>query len=666
MSIEQKRIVIEEVTPAVDNGRYAVKAIVGDVITVGADIFKDGHEHLKAAVLWRPLPKKTSLLNVAEKRLRGRGKYRWREILMDEGDNDRWTATITPDRIGPWCYTVSAWTDRFGSWRDEVRKKSDAGQDVSSELLEGIALMERHAAHAAKKDADEINSFLQRITGSDSRSTGVETALSPALEQLMSRNDPRSDETVYDIQLPLWVDREKARYGSWYEIFVRSQGTDPSRSATFKEAEKRLKTIAELGFDVLYLTPIHPIGTTHRKGPNNSNVSRKGDPGSPWAIGNATGGHKAVHPALGTIDDFDHFLGKAEKLGMEIALDFAIQCSPDHPWVREHPEWFAKRPDGTIKYAENPPKKYQDIYPIDFETDNRDGLYNALLDILEFWISHGVKIFRVDNPHTKAASFWEWLIDRVHCTHPDVIFLAEAFTRPKRMRFLAKIGFSQSYTYFTWRNSRYEIESYAHELFCTNVRDFFRPNFFTNTPDILHAFLQEGGRPAFIIRLILAATLSPSYGIYNGFELCENRALKPGSEEYLDSEKYQIRVWDWNREGNINAIVSCVNTIRASNPALHLDGNLRITDSTDPDITAYIKSTPDLSNVLLTVVNLTPFRKKEGMVTLPNEYFNGRDDTAYDVTDLLTGIRYMWKGPVNYVKLDPNVLPAHILRIEKP
>ena len=665
MTIEQRRIVIEGVTPVVDNGRYAVKAIVGDVITIGADIFKDGHELLQAAVLLRPIPKKQSLLSLPKQQLHGRGRYAWRETPMVEGENDRWTGTILLDRVGPWCYTISVWTDRFGSWRDEVRKKSEAGQNVSSELLEGMKIIKRYSAKASQKDAAAINNYLERLVETKSTSLRVEVALDPELEQLMRRNPLRDDETIYSIQVPVWVDRERARCGSWYEIFVRSQGSDAKRSATFSEAESRLEAISALGFDVLYLTPIHPIGITHRKGPNNSTVCREGDPGSPWAIGNESGGHTAVHPDLGTMEDFDHYLAEAERHGLEVALDFAVQCSPDHPWVKEHPQWFAKRPDGTIKYAENPPKKYQDIFPIDFDTDDREGLYAALLDILLFWIRHGVRIFRVDNPHTKPVSFWEWLIDRIHCDYPDVLFLAEAFTRPKRMRSLAKIGFSQSYTYFTWRNSRAEIESYAHELFCTDVKNYFRPNFFTNTPDILHAFLQEGGRPAFMIRLILAATLSPTYGIYNGFELCENRAVKPGSEEYIDSEKYQYTAWDWNREGNINQLITSVNGIRRSNQSLQSGDRLIITDSTNPDITAFIKATPQRDNILLIVVNLNPFRTNEGMVTLPCEFYNGGDRDSYNVTDLLTGARYTWSGPVNYVRLDPHVLPAHILRVER-
>ncbi len=660
---KQRRIVIEGVTPLVDKGRYAVKAVIEDVIEIGADIFKDGHEKLRAAILWRPLPVGRSLLSLNRKQLNNRGGYKWNEAPMKETENDRWVGKISFDRIGPWCYTICAWTDRFGTWAEELKKKSEAGMDISGELLEGIETIRKYAANASEKDASAINFYLDQLLKSKNQSQSIETALGPELGELMYRSDPREDETVYDIQIPIWVDRKKARFGAWYEIFVRSQGTDATRSATLMEAEKRLEYISSLGFDVLYLTPIHPIGKTNRKGPNNSTVCREGDPGSPWAIGDKTGGHTAVHPDLGTIEDFDHFVKEAGRYGLEIALDFAVQCSPDHPWVKEHPEWFYRRPDGTIKYAENPPKKYEDIYPIDFDTSDRKGLYTALLDVVLFWIKHGVKIFRVDNPHTKPVGFWEWLIDSVHCLHPDVIFLSEAFTRPKRMKMLAKIGFSQSYTYFTWRNTRSEIESYAYELFCTDVRYYLRPNFFANTPDILHEFLQKGGRPAFMIRLILAATLSPSYGIYNGFEICENRALRPGSEEYLDSEKYQYKVWDMNREGNIKSLIAAVNNIRLSNPALHTGDNLRITDSTNPDITAYVKATPAMDNVLLVVVNVNPYSVKEGTVTLPCMFYNGGPGDTYYVTDLLTGSRYEWRGEVNYVRLDPFFLPAHILRI---
>ncbi|MFH0900590.1 MAG: alpha-amylase family glycosyl hydrolase, partial [Pseudomonadota bacterium] len=458
--------------------------------------------------------------------------------------------------------------------------------------------------------------------------------------------------------------RERARAGAWYEIFVRSQGTVPGRSATFREAERGLGRIAAMGFDVLYLAPIHPIGHAHRKGPNNTEEARPGDPGSPWAIGSEDGGHTAVHPELGTLDDFDRFQRAAKSYGMEIALDFAVQCSPDHPWVKEHPEWFCRRPDGTIKYAENPPKKYQDVYPVAFETDRRDELYQALLDVVLFWIRRGVKIFRVDNPHTKPISFWEWLIATVHRDHPDVLFLAEAFTRPKRMRMLAKIGFTQSYSYFTWRNTRKELEEYATELFLTDVSTYMRPNFFANTPDILHAFLQSGGRPAFVTRLVLAATLSPSYGIYSGYELCENRALRAGSEEYLSSEKYEHRVWDWNRPGSIAPMVALVNRMRREHRALQLASNLTILECSDPGVIAYAKTTGDGKDSVVVTVNLDPFTTHEAMVRVPAAIHGAGKDGSYSATDLLTGVTHRWRDQWNFVRLDPQILPAHVLSLD--
>jgi starch synthase (maltosyl-transferring) len=430
-----------------------------------------------------------------------------------------------------------------------------------------------------------------------------------------------------------------------------------------------------MGFDVIYLPPIHPIGRSHRKGSNNAETCHPGDPGSPWAIGSEEGGHEAIHPDLGTLADFEHFVATARGLGLEIALDFAVQCSPDHPWAKQHPNWFSKRPDGTIKYAENPPKKYQDIYPINFDTEDRQGLYQALLDVVLLWVKRGVRILRVDNPHTKPISFWEWLIAQVHRDYPDVLFLAEAFTRQKRMKMLAKVGFSQSYSYFTWRNSRKELEEYATELFLTDTADCLRPNFFANTPDILHEYLQQGGRPAFMVRLILAATLSPSYGIYSGFELCENRALAPGSEEYLDSEKYQYKAWDWYRPGNIRELVTTVNKIRRVHPALGLARNLRFLESTNSNIIAYAKIAPNLADVLVVVVNVDPHNAQDGTIRLVPELFyraergktvKGEVPASYELTDVLTESTYTWRGEWNYVRLDPNWMPAHILLVKPP
>lgn len=662
--IEQVRIVIENITPQVDGGRFSVKAVAGDTLEVSADIWKDGHDLLKAAVIWRKL-------DLDE--LRGHHvpvepnltRKDWREapLRSEWALNDRWVGQVTFDDVGPYAVSVIAWTDAYGSWSEEVRKKRAANQDVSSELLEGLALAERVWSSAHGTDKRALNALIVRMRVAKDAATRAEIALSSEMATLMARNDPRWDLQACDVEIPVWADRTRARFGSWYEMFPRSCGTDPRRGSTFREAEKRLPEIASMGFDVLYLPPIHPIGRTHRKGPNNSETAGPNDPGSPWAIGSPEGGHDAVHPDLGTIDDFDHFLAAAKKQSLEIALDFALQCSPDHPWVKEHPEWFSHRPDGTIKYAENPPKKYQDIYPIHFDTPDRQGLYEGVRDVLLFWAGHGVRIFRVDNPHTKPQSFWEWVINEVHKRYPDVLFLAEAFTRPKRLQRIAKVGFTQSYTYFTWRNTRHDLEEYCNELFNTDIRLLLRPNFFVNTPDILHEILQKGGRPAFMSRLVLAATLSPSYGMYSGYELCENRPLREGSEEYLDSEKYQIRVWDWDRPGNITSLVRTVNSLRREHRALQLSDNLRFLPSTEPHLIAYSKATPDFSDVLVIVVNLDPYSPHDGFVTLPDALFNHKP--RYGVTDLLTGAQYTWNGPRNWVRLDPKILPAHVLHVAR-
>ncbi|HET9468301.1 MAG TPA: alpha-1,4-glucan--maltose-1-phosphate maltosyltransferase, partial [Vicinamibacterales bacterium] len=548
--LDRRRVVIEHVRPNIDCGRFPAKRTAGEPIVVEADVFADGHHVLSAVLRYR--------------RVSPAPAGDWREAPMHHVDNDRWQGTFTPDRIGDYEYTVEAWIDEFGSWRADLEKWAAAGGASDAELAEGAVLVKAAAERAAKaKRADAaraLTAFAAALTTGD-LATRVRLALGDDLTVSMARYPDRRRSTTLDAPLPLLVDRERARFGSWYEMFPRSNSPEPGRSATFREAERQLQRIADLGFDVLYLPPIHPIGIAARKGPNNNPVCGPGDPGSPWAIGSAEGGHKDVEPGLGTLDDFDHFVAAARKTGLEIALDLAYQCSPDHPYVKTHPEWFRHRPDGSIKYAENPPKKYQDIYPIDFETEDAAGLWEELRSIILFWMDHGVRIFRVDNPHTKAFRFWEWALRSIHRDNPDVIFLAEAFTRPKVMRHLAKLGFTQSYTYFTWRNAKRDIEEYFIELTTTEMREYFRPNLFANTPDILHAYLQEGGRPAFQVRLILAATLGATYGIYSGFEICENQAVAPGSEEYLDSEKYQFRQRQWERPGHINDLIRTVNAM---------------------------------------------------------------------------------------------------------
>jgi starch synthase (maltosyl-transferring) len=642
-------LAIECVSPVLDDGRFPVKRIIGETLRVGADIFKDGHDLLAARIRYRA---------PAE------NDWRYAPLTFDY-NSDRWLGSFPLDQIGRWTYTVEAWTDQFGTWRSELEKKINAGHDVSIELLEGAELVEAAARRTRFGDARTAlkqTAILLR-NGSVDMHTRANSALAPGLLTLVEMNLGPRDLTCYDRELSVVVDRERGRFASWYEMFPRSQTDNPARHGTFADAEKALPRVAELGFDVIYLPPIHPIGLTARKGPNNSLTAGPNDPGSPWAIGSEAGGHTAVDPRLGTIADFERFVQAAHRLGMEVALDYALQCSPDHPWLKEHPEWFFVRPDGSIKYAENPPKKYQDIYPLNFWCEDRAALWNACLEIFLFWIARGVRTFRVDNPHTKPFAFWEWAIARVQGEHPDVIFLSEAFTRPKRMKYLAKLGFTQSYTYFTWRNTASELREYLTELSTPPVAEYMRGNLFANTPDILHEYLQHGGRPAFRIRLLLAATLSPVYGLYSGFELCENVPVRRGSEEYLDSEKYQLRPRDWNAPGNINDDIARINRIRRENRALQLYANLTFHTSENDQILFYRKSAPNRSNDLLIAVNVDPHRPHETMVHVPLDDLQLRWDQPYVVEDLLTGMRYTWRGARNYVRLDPHTYPAHVLRL---
>lgn len=649
----RSRVVIERVMPEVDGGRFAIKRTVGEWVRVTAWIHADGHDRLAAVLRYRALP---ALAQPGA----------WLERPMTPLGNDEWLAGFDVEQLGSYQYTVHAWVDTFDTWRRGLAAKVTAGQDVTSELQEGAILLRAAADRARTAQAAETAAWLRgqadRLDGGAAVADRAQAALADRLAAIARAYPDRRLAVTYGRDLAVTVDRERARVGAWYEMFPRSWGPDPSRSATFREAASHLDRVAGMGFDVVYLPPIHPIGTTARKGRGNALQAAPGDPGSPWAIGSPAGGHKAVDPGLGTLDDFAHFVTEARGRGLEVAIDLAYQCSPDHPYVREHPEWFRHRPDGTIKYAENPPKKYQDIYPFDFECEAWPALWDELKSVVEFWVTHGVRIFRVDNPHTKPYRFWEWLIREIKSGHPDVIFLAEAFTRPKVMLYLAKLGFTQSYTYFTWRNSKDEITEYLTELASPEVADVFRPNFFANTPDILHAYLQEGGPPAFRIRLILAATLGPTYGIYSGFELCENAAV-PGSEEYLNSEKYQFRRWDVNRPGHITGLVTAVNQIRRQQPALWSHGGLRFCDTDNPSLLAYCKMAPDGASAVLVVVNLDYERMQHGFVTVPMAELGLPDDEAYDVTDLLDDARYQWRGAANYVRLDPAERAAHVLSL---
>ncbi len=640
------RVVIEDVEPEVDGGRFPIKRIVGESVRVSASIYADGHDRVAAALCFR-----------------AGGDRDWIETPMRPRRDGRFEGEFRPSGLGRFEYTIRAWIDRFATWRSGLERKVEAGQEVNSELLEGAGLLREAIGRAGGADAAWLRTQAAVIEGSGAKR--IDAALAPELAACMARNPDRSRGTDAGCALQGIVERARAASGAWYELFPRSCADEPGRHGTLADTMRRLPYVASMGFDVLYLPPIHPIGVAHRKGRDNGPAAAPGDPGSPWAIGSSEGGHTAVHPALGTLADFDDLVKRARDLGLEIALDLAFQCSPDHPWVTKHPGWFHHRPDGSIQYAENPPKRYQDIYPLDFECAQWKELWQELRGVVLFWIEHGVSIFRVDNPHTKPFAFWEWLIDQVREAHPETVFLAEAFTRPSVMRQLAKRGFSQSYTYFTWRNTRAEIVEYATELSHTAVREYMRPNFFANTPDILHEYLQAGGRAAFQIRLVLAATLAASYGIYGPlFELCVDEAV-PGTEEYLGSEKYQVRHWDLDQPGSLRAYVTRVNAIRRENPALLQDARLRFCEVDNERLVAYVKSSVDFSSVMLVVVNLDPHRTQSGWLELPLDELGIDPHQPYQVHDLLGGARYLWDGPRNFVALDPAAVPAHVFRLRR-
>jgi starch synthase (maltosyl-transferring) len=644
----RRRVVIEDVTPAVDCGRFDIKRTVGEEVQVRLAAFADGHDLIACRL-----------------RYRKEGNEIWSEAPMRPLGNDRWEGAFVVSEIGRYRYTAVAWVDHFLSWRRDLAKWIEAGQDLTVAFQVGARLVRAAAQRAQGADRARLEAIATLFAQGDPDARRA-AALGEELEALMARYPDRRHATEYAPALGVVVDRERARFSAWYEFFPRSCTDDPERHGRLRDCEGRLKAAAEMGFDVVYLPPIHPIGRTNRKGRNNAERAGPADVGSPWAIGAEEGGHRAVHPELGTLEDFRWFVATAGKYGLEVALDIAFQCSPDHPYVREHPEWFLKRPDGSVQYAENPPKKYQDIYPLWFETDAWQSLWDELTDVVRFWIGQGVRIFRVDNPHTKPYAFWEYLIARIKAQHPEVIFLSEAFTRPAVMYRLAKLGFTQSYTYFTWRNTKWDLTQYFTELTQTPVREFFRPNLWPNTPDILNEYLQLGGRPAFMTRLVLAATLGASYGIYGpAFELCENRAREPGSEEYLDSEKYQIRVWPVEREDSLRWMIGRVNRIRRENPALHSDRGLRFHDVDNDMLVCYSKSTPDRENVILCVVNLDPHHTQSGWVGLPLEELGLDAHQPYQAHDLLSDARYLWSGTHNYVELNPHIVPAHILRLRK-
>lgn len=644
------RVVIESVTPQVDGGRFPVKRVVGDEVVVEAVIFADGHDQLNATL-----------------RYSAPGSGVWVETPLERLKNDRWSGAFPVEQVGQYAYTVEAWIDHYGSWSKGLEKKLQAGQSVPLELREGADLISASGERAAgeeRRQLDEAAAVL--VDESLPERLRAERALQARLRALVAKHAPRLHPTRFERELQVVVDPVVARFSSWYEMFPRSCASEPGKHGTLRDCAARLDRIQDMGFDVLYLPPIHPIGRTHRKGKNNALESTPEDPGSPWAIGGEAGGHKAIHPELGTPEDFRYLISEAKRREISVALDVAFQCSPDHPYVKDHPQWFRQRPDGSIQYAENPPKKYQDIYPLNFETDDWQSLWLELRSVFEFWAREGVRIFRVDNPHTKSFRFWEWCITSLKTEWPEMIFLAEAFTRPSVMYYLAKLGFTQSYNYFPWRNTAYELTQYLTEVTRSEIREYFRPNLWPNTPDILPQFLQFGGPPAFMIRLILAATLGASYGVYGpAFEMCENTPREPGSEEYLNSEKYEIRHWDLSSAQNISGLMRRLNQIRKSNPAFYTNDKLEFHPCDNEQLLAFSKQSKDGQNLVLMVVNLDPRHTQRGWVSLPLASWGiGARDT-FQAHDLLTDAHYLWTGERNYVELNPTFVPAHIFRVRR-
>jgi starch synthase (maltosyl-transferring) len=642
-AVTMSRVTIEAVSPSVEDGRFPAKRLVGEMVEVSADVISDGHDRLAAALLWRPG-------DAAD----------WREAPMTAAGNDRWVGRFPLGRIGPHYFTVLVWKDRFASFVEELEKKHAAGQSIDLELDEGRLLVFDTAAQADAAVASDLEALAGQLAQTDPTECR-RLLLSPRTAELTAAARVRPHLHRHPTEYPVEAERRAAGFASWYELFPRSQSGDPGRHGTFDDVIARLPAISAMGFDVVYFPPIHPIGLTNRKGRDNAMRAEPDDPGSPYAIGAAEGGHDAIHPALGTLDDFRRLIAAAAKHRMEVALDFAVQCSPDHPWLKQHPEWFVWRPDGSIRYAENPPKKYEDIVNVDFYADGAvPSLWLSLRDVVLFWAQEGVRLFRVDNPHTKPLPFWEWMIAEVRARFPDAVFLAEAFTRPKVMYRLAKIGFSQSYTYFTWRNSKAEIAEYLTEL-TTTAREFFRPHFFVNTPDINPLFLQTSGRPGFLIRAALAATLSGLFGVYSGFELCEAQAL-PGREEYASSEKYEIRARDWNAPGNIVREITLLNHIRRVNPALQTHLGLTFLNAFNDQVLYFAKATGDLQNVLLVAINLDPRFPQECDIEVPLWFWGMSDAGSVAVTDLAGGRRFTWTGKVQHIRLDP-AMPFAIWRI---
>lgn len=641
------RVVIENVKPNVDNGLFPVKRVVGEEVRLSADIFTDGHQLIVAFGLWRRI-----------------GTEEWKHAFLKSVGNDRWEGSFTPLEIGDYEYTVEAWVDSLLTWQDTLTRILESEQHLKSEIPSGLHMMELLATKLNSFDAKRLNKFITDIRTAQTLEEQAKIALDPHIAEISARYRPEESKVShYRLKLPLQVDRTKALFSSWYECFLRSCASKGGTHGTFRDCIALLDDVVAMGFDILYLPPIHPIGTTARKGKNNALNAEASDPGSPWAIGSKEGGHRAIHSSLGTLDDFLLLVKSAKKKGIDIALDLAFQCSPDHPYVKEHPEWFRWRPDGTVQYAENPPKKYQDIVPFEFDNPHWQALWEELKDVVIYWVKQGITIFRVDNPHSKPFAFWEWLIAEVKSVDSSVIFLSEAFTRPKVMSYLAKIGFDQSYTYFSWRNRKEELTEYVNQLVHGEMREYFRPNFWPNTPDILPLALQHGGRAAFIARLILAATLSSNYGIYGpAFELCVHESYN-GGEEYLNSEKYEIKNWDRKNPHSIFELIAIVNAIRREHTAFQTTWNIEFVASENDTILAFMKYGKDGDANFLVVVNLDFYNTQRGMINIPFDKLKIPSEGSFLVQDMLTTDKYVWRGDRNFVELNPHVMPAHIFRM---
>jgi len=644
----KERVVISGISPQIEGGKYPAKRVIGESLTVTADIFGDGHDEVAASVL-----------------LKHQGDTLWQEFPMTYILNDRWEVTIPLDQPGFHEYQVTGWIDHYTTWKKGLVKKYDANQDVTVELQIGTQLFNEALSLAGKADKTKIKKWISLFENPENTETKINLAVSDEIGEVMGRIKAKDLVTTFPEIFSIEVERKKAGFSAWYEIFPRSAAVESSRHGTLNEVKRLLPRIAGMGFDILYFPPIHPIGEEKRKGKNNSLTPSADDPGSPWAIGNVTGGHKSIHPELGTLEDFESLVAEAEKFNLEVAMDIAFQCAPDHPYVKEHPQWFKWRPDGTVQYAENPPKRYEDILPFNFETEDWENLWKELKSVIDFWIEKGVRVFRIDNPHTKAFSFWEWLIKEVRAKNPEVLFLAEAFTRPRVMEKLAKSGFNQSYSYFTWRNTKWEFEQYLTELTKTDQQYYFRPNFWPNTPDILPHHLVVGGENAHIQRLILAATMSSNYGIYGPVYEYGVNTPHPGKEEYTDNEKYEIKHWDWDRYSRTAEIMTMINQIRHENPALQTTWNIDFTYTDNEQIICYTKTDLRSSNALLIAVNLDVFNTQGATIRVPLEQLGIDPNQSYQVHDMLSGEKYRWQGEYNFVQLNPYDMPAHIFKVEQ-